>query len=90
MPNHWIIWSSDDSSFKLIKPSITNNCLISIRCSLTITETLQTIGLYQGCNRIINRIMIDQLAKNWVVKETQYLSIFWNPNIFSSSKKVFG
>ena len=37
MPNHWITWSSDDSSFNLIKPFITNNCLISIRCSLTIT-----------------------------------------------------
>ena len=44
MPNHWIIWSSDYNSLNLIKPSITTKSLISIHCSLTITETLHIIG----------------------------------------------
>ena len=76
MPNHWITWSSDDSSFNLIKPFITNNCLISTRCSLTITETLHTIGFYEGVRLSLSLPQINDIRQlNILLKEVEHHSI---------------
>ena len=73
MPDHWLTWSSDDSSFNLIKPSITNNCLISIRCSLTTTETLHTIGFYEGVRLSLSLPQINDIRQlNILLKEVEH------------------
>ena len=58
----WIVWSSDNMSLHFVKPSITDH-LISIRCSLTVTETLQIIGVYEGTKLTLSRSKIKNLRE---------------------------
>ncbi|KAI6658772.1 hypothetical protein LOD99_15097 [Oopsacas minuta] len=72
LPNHWLVWSSDDNSFNLLKPSITNNNLIAIRCSLTITETLHTMGFYEGIRIPLSLTQINDIRQlNDLLKEIE-------------------
>ena len=57
LPSKWIVWSSDNMSLHFVKPSITDH-LISIRCSLTVTETLHIIGVYEGTKLTLSRSKI--------------------------------
>ena len=72
LPNHWLVWFSDDNSFNLLKPSITNNSLIAIQCSLTITETLHTIGFYEGIRILLSLTQINDIRQlNDLLKEIE-------------------
>ena len=62
LPSKWIVWSSDNMSLHFVKPSITDH-LISIRCSLTVTETLHIIGVYGGTKLTLSRSKIKDLRE---------------------------
>ena len=68
LPNHWIIWSSDDISLNLIKPSKTV-------CSLTITKSLHTIGFYERVRLFLSLPQIHDISGvNLLLKEVNHHS----------------
>ena len=76
LPNNWLVWSCEDNSFNFIKPSITNNSSISIRCSLTITDLLQTIGFYEGVRISLSLTKINDIRQlNDLLEEVEHHSI---------------
>ena len=51
------------SKTNLLKLSITKKSLIAIRCSLTITETLHTIGFYEGIRIPLSLTQINDISQ---------------------------
>ena len=73
MPNHWIIYFFDDVSLNFIKTYITSSSLISIRYSLTSTETVHTIGLYEGVGLSLSLPQINDIRQlNILLTELDY------------------
>ena len=60
LPKQWTSWSTDATSLHFIKPCIMKNSIF-IACSLTITDTLHTIGCRDGQDFLLSLPTINDI-----------------------------